>query len=64
MVAMMGAVALGGETLGALGILVFAAPLVISALVYIVVGVTLFIAALSFSYKCPSGELLNHVNHL
>jgi hypothetical protein len=56
MVAMLGAVALGGETMGALGILVFAAPLVISALVYIVVGVTLFIAALSFSYKALAGE--------
>jgi hypothetical protein len=56
MVAMMGAIALGGETVGALGILVFAAPLVISALVYVVVGVTLFIAALSFSYKALAGD--------
>lgn len=56
MVAMLGAVALGGETLGALGILVFAAPLVISALVYVVVGVTMFIAALSFSYKALAGD--------
>lgn len=61
MVAMLGAVALGGETLGALGILVFAAPLVISALVYIVVGVTLFIAALSFSYKALAGDVPQQV---
>jgi len=56
-IAIVGAVAVGGETIGALGILLFAAPVVISAIVYLVVGVTLFIAALSFSYKALAGDV-------
>lgn len=55
--AMAGSVLLGGQTVGALGILLFAVPVAVSLLVYIVVGVTLFIAALSFSYKALAGEV-------
>lgn len=55
--AMVGSVLLGGETVGALGILVFAVPAAVSLLVYVVVGITLFIAALSFSYKALAGPL-------
>jgi hypothetical protein len=55
--AMVGSVMLGGETVGALGIIVFAVPAAVSLLVYVVVGVTLFIAALSFSYKALAGEV-------
>lgn len=36
---------------GALGIVVLAVPAAVSIAVYLVVGVTLFIAAMSFSYK-------------
>ncbi len=55
--AMAGSVLLGGQTVGALGILLFAVPVAVSLLVYIVVGVTLFIAALSFSYKALVGDV-------
>lgn len=56
-VAMLGAVMLGGETIGAFGVILFAVPLVVTALIYIVIGVTLFIAALSFSYKALAGDI-------
>jgi len=55
--AMVGAVLLGGQTVGALGIIIFAVPAAVSLLVYIVFGITIFIAALSFSYKALAGPL-------
>jgi len=55
--AMIGSVMFGSEAVGALGIIVFAVPAAVSALVYVVVGVTLFIAALSFSYKALAGPI-------
>jgi hypothetical protein len=41
----------GGQTGGALGVLVLSAPAAAAALTYLVIGLTLFIAAMSFSYK-------------
>ncbi len=49
--AMLGGVLAGGKTVGALSIIVFAVPAAISLLVYLVVGITLFIAGISFTYK-------------
>lgn len=43
-----------GNTGGAVGVLVLSAPAVAAALTYLVVGVTLFIAAMSYSYKALS----------
>lgn len=44
----------GGNTGGAVGVLVLAAPAAAAALTYLVVGLTLFIAAMSYSYKALS----------
>ena len=47
---------LGTQTVGALGIVIFAVPAAVSLLVYIVFGITIFIAALSFCYKALAGD--------
>ena len=54
---MFSGVLLGGKTVGALGILVFAVPAAVSLLVYLVVGITIFIAGMSFSYKALAGPV-------
>lgn len=46
----------GGQTLGAFSILVFAVPAAVSFGIYLVVGITIFIAAMSFSYKALTEE--------
>ncbi|MCE9521314.1 MAG: hypothetical protein K8S25_02630 [Alphaproteobacteria bacterium] len=48
---MYGGLLLGGKTVGALGILVLAVPAAVSLIIYLVVGITIFIAAMSFTYK-------------
>lgn len=54
--AVMGAITSGGATTGALALLVFAAPAGAAFLTYLVMGVTLFVAAMSFSYKALSTD--------
>jgi hypothetical protein len=54
--AVIGAITAGGATTGAFTLLVFAAPAAAAFLTYLVVGVTLFIAAMSFSYKALASE--------
>lgn len=54
--AVMGAITSGGATTGAIALLVFAAPAGAAFLTYLVMGVTLFVAAMSFSYKALSSE--------
>ncbi|MEQ1754173.1 MAG: hypothetical protein ABL973_08560 [Micropepsaceae bacterium] len=46
----------GSQTGGALGVLVLAVPAGAAFITYLVVGVTLFIAAMSFSYKALADE--------
>lgn len=46
----------GNETIGALGVLVFVVPAALGFLVYFVVAVAIFVAALSFSYAALAGE--------
>ncbi|NOT38983.1 MAG: hypothetical protein HOP13_00665 [Alphaproteobacteria bacterium] len=41
----------GGQAAGALGIVLLAVPAVVSFLLYFVIGITVFIAAMSFSYR-------------
>ena len=53
--AMFGSVLLGGQTVGALGILVFIVPAAVAFLVYFVIAVAIFVAALSFSYRALAG---------
>jgi hypothetical protein len=53
---MVAAVIAGGKEVGALGILVFSVPAAVSLMIYLVVGITLFIAAMSFSYKALAGD--------
>jgi hypothetical protein len=53
---MVAAVIAGGKEVGALSILVLSVPAAISLLIYLVVGITLFIAAMSFSYKALAGD--------
>lgn len=55
-VAIMGAVLSGSQTVGALGVVIFIVPAAVSFLVYIVVAITLFVAGLSFSYKALAGD--------
>lgn len=52
--AVIGAITAGGATTGAITLLVFAAPAAAAFLTYLVIGVTLFVAAMSFSYKALS----------
>lgn len=54
--AVVGAITAGGATTGAVTLLVFAAPAAAAFLTYLVIGVTLFIAAMSFSYKALASE--------
>lgn len=54
--AVLGAIAAGGATTGAFTLLVFAAPAAAAFLTYLVIGVTLFIAAMSFSYKALASD--------
>ncbi len=49
--AIVGSVVLGGQAIGALGVLVFLVPAAVAFLVYFVLAVTLFVAALSFTYQ-------------
>lgn len=49
-VGMFGSVMFGGQNLGALGIVTLAVPAAVSIAVWLVVGVTLFIAGMSYSY--------------
>jgi hypothetical protein len=53
---MIASVAAGGQTIGAIGVLVFAVPVVVSFLVLFVVAIALFVAGLSFTYKALGGE--------
>ena len=46
----------GGQTAGALGTILLAVPAAISLVMYLVIGITMFIAAMSFSYKALAGE--------
>lgn len=46
----------GNETVGALGVLILVVPAAIAFLVYFVVAVAIFVAALSFSYKALAGD--------
>jgi hypothetical protein len=46
----------GSQAVGALGVLVLMVPAAIGFLVYFVVAVTIFVAALSFSYQALAGE--------
>jgi hypothetical protein len=46
----------GSETVGALGVLVLVVPAALGFLVYFVVAVAIFVAALSFSYQALAGE--------
>jgi hypothetical protein len=46
----------GSETVGALGVLVLAVPAAAAFLVYFVVAVAIFVAALSFSYQALAGH--------
>ncbi|MBL8782436.1 MAG: glycerophosphoryl diester phosphodiesterase membrane domain-containing protein [Alphaproteobacteria bacterium] len=46
----------GSETVGALGLLVLVVPAALAFLVYFVVAVAIFVAALSFSYQALAGE--------
>jgi hypothetical protein len=48
--------ALGGQAGSALGIALLAVPAAISLAMYLVIGVTLFIAAMSFSYRALASE--------
>jgi hypothetical protein len=50
------AVMSGNETVGALGVLVLAVPAAAGFLVYFVVAVAIFVAALSFSYQALAGD--------
>lgn len=46
----------GSETVGALGVLVLVVPAAAAFLVYFVVAVAIFVAALSFSYQALAGD--------
>jgi hypothetical protein len=56
-VAMLSGVLAGGKTVGALSILVFAVPASVSLVVYLVVGITIFIAGISFTYQALAGPV-------
>jgi hypothetical protein len=49
-------VAAGGQTVGAVGLLVFSVPAVVTGLVLLVLAIALFVAGLSFTYKALGGE--------
>jgi hypothetical protein len=53
----------GGQSVGAFSIVVFAVPAAVSLGIYLVVCITIFIAAMSFSYKALSGEGDAHAEH-
>ena len=50
-VGMAAAISAGGQAGGALGIVLMAVPAAVSFLMYFVIGITVFIAAMSFSYR-------------
>lgn len=54
--AIVGSVAFGGQAVGALGVLLFVVPAATAFLVYFVVAVTIFVAALSFTYRALAGS--------
>jgi hypothetical protein len=56
-IAMLGGVMAGGESVGALSVLILAVPAAIALAVYLVVGITIFIAGMSFTYKALAGDV-------
>ena len=53
---MFAAVYAGGQAGGALGIVLLAVPAIVSFLMYFVIGITVFIAAMSFSYRALADQ--------